>query len=86
MAKYIFPAIFTKEDVGYSVSFPDIEGCYTDADTLDEALSRAKDVLNLTLYGAEVDGEEIPKASDIRTLNVNNNQFVTLVACDTVEW
>lgn len=86
MAKYVFPAIFTKEDVGYSVIFPDISGCYTDADNIEDALTRATDVLNLTLYGAEVDGDEIPKASDIRTLSVDDNQFATLIACDTLEY
>lgn len=30
MAKYVYPAIFTLEDEGgYSVFFPDLEGCYT---------------------------------------------------------
>ena len=29
MAKYAYPAIFTREENGYSVVFPDIDGCYT---------------------------------------------------------
>lgn len=86
MAKYVYPAIFTKESDGYSVRFPDVPGCYTDADTLEEAMSRAKDALNLTLYGAEEDGDEIAPASDIRTLEVGEDEFATLIACDTVEY
>ena len=36
MAKYIYPAVFTKEeDGGYSVVFPDLESCYTCGDTLE---------------------------------------------------
>ena len=27
--KYVYPAIFEKEDCGYSVYFPDVEGCVT---------------------------------------------------------
>ena len=27
MAKYIYPAVFTKENNEYLVTFPDIEGC-----------------------------------------------------------
>ena len=38
MAKYAYPAIFTKEEKGYSVAFPDIEGCFTCGDTLPEAM------------------------------------------------
>ena len=35
MSKYVYPAIFTSEpDGGYSVYFPDMEGCYTCGDTL----------------------------------------------------
>lgn len=86
MAKYVYPAIFTKEENGYSVRFPDVPGCYTDADTLEEAMSRAKDVLNLTLYGAETDGDEISTASNIRSLKVEDDEFATLIACDTVEY
>ena len=30
MAKYVYPAIFTKEkNNAYSVDFPDVENCYT---------------------------------------------------------
>ena len=35
MTKYIYPAIFTKEEQGYSVVFPDLESCYTQGDTLE---------------------------------------------------
>ena len=28
MAKYEYPAIFTKEKKGYSVAFADIDGCF----------------------------------------------------------
>ena len=43
MAKYAYPAIFTKEEKGYSVAFPDIEGCFTCGDTLPEAMEMAED-------------------------------------------
>ena len=56
MSKYVYPAIFTSEpDGGYSVYFPDLEGCYTCGDTLADALFMAEDALALILYGYEKD-------------------------------
>lgn len=53
--KYIFPAIFSYDDDGVSVEFPDLPGCYTCADSTEEALEMAKDVLGLHIYGMEQD-------------------------------
>lgn len=33
---YIFPAVFLKEEDGYSVSFPDIDGAFTCGETFEE--------------------------------------------------
>ena len=41
MAKYVYPAIFTPEGKGlFSVEFPDLEGCYTSGDNLQDALMK----------------------------------------------
>lgn len=32
--KYAYPAIFTKEKAGISIRFPDIDGCFSSAETL----------------------------------------------------
>lgn len=87
MARYVYPALFTAEsEGGYSVNFPDLEGCYTQGETLNEALEMAKDVLCLTLYGLEEDGKEIAPPSDIRSLALKDDEVSSLVACDTVEY
>lgn len=83
MAKYVFPAVFTQESNGYSVNFPDVECCYTDADTLDEALERAEDVLQMMLADAEENGNPIPKPSAIKDIPVDADSFVVPVRCDT---
>ena len=60
---YTYLAIFTKEeDGGYSVRFPQLDGCYTQGATLEEARRMAVDAMSLHLYGMEKDGEEIPEA------------------------
>lgn len=35
--KYLFPAVFENDGNAYSVYFPDIAGCYTAGETLQEA-------------------------------------------------
>ncbi len=44
MAKYVYPAFFLPEkEGGYSVSFPDLDGCYTCGDDLQDAIMMAED-------------------------------------------
>ena len=86
MAKYAYPAIIEKAEDGYSVAFPDLEGCFTCGATLPEAIEMAEDALCLMLYDHEEDGEEIPEASDVRVLQRSTDAIVTLVSCDTMEY
>ena len=41
----VYPAIFCKEDNGYSVLFPDLNWLATCGDTLEEAMAMAVDCL-----------------------------------------
>ena len=87
MAKYVYPAIFTpEEEGGYSVFFPDLEGCYTCGDDLQDALFMANDVLAFVLYDYEKEGREIPDPSKIEDLKKEEGDFVNYVACDTLEY
>lgn len=84
MAKYIFPAIFTPEDEGgYSILFPDIKGCYTCGDTLEDGLNMADDALSLILVNLEDENKVIPKPSAINELNMTGDEFATLISVDT---
>lgn len=86
MAKYAYPAVIEEAEDGFSVTFPDIDGCFTCGETLPEAIEMAQDALCLMLYDMEEDGETIPQASDARQVSVSSNEIVTLVSCDTVEY
>ncbi|MBR2754233.1 MAG: type II toxin-antitoxin system HicB family antitoxin [Lachnospiraceae bacterium] len=84
MAKYVYPAVFTKEEKGYSVIFHDLEGCYTCGDTLEEALYMAEDVLAFTLYDYEKEGKAIPEPSN--SFDLKDGDFVNYIRCDTEEY
>ncbi|MBC7765439.1 MAG: type II toxin-antitoxin system HicB family antitoxin, partial [Hyphomonadaceae bacterium] len=57
---YIYPAISHYAEDGISISFPNLAGCLSCAQTDEEALLMAKDVLKGYLVVCEEDGDEIP--------------------------
>ena len=84
MAKYTYPAVFEKEqDGGYSIYFPDIIGCYSQAENMADGIENASDALCLMLYELEKQGESIPSPSNIKTIATNEDDIATLIACDT---
>ena len=86
MAKYAYPAIITEEKDGFSVIFPDINGCTTSGKTLEEAISRAEDALCLMLYSMEEDRDVIPEASNANAFPSAENKFISLISCDTLDY
>ena len=86
MSKNIYPAIFTNEDGIFTVHFPDFESCYTQGESLEEACEMAEDVLALTLYNMEENHIRFPIASDIKSIQTAENQFASLICCDTASY
>lgn len=84
MAKYVYPAIFTPEEGGYSVVFPDLQGCYTCGDDLADAIYMAEDVLAFTLYHYEKRNEPIPEPST--DFSLKEGEFINRILCDTLEY
>ncbi|MDO7788671.1 type II toxin-antitoxin system HicB family antitoxin [Desulforamulus aquiferis] len=78
--KYIFPAIFQAcEEGGYCVTFPDLPGCITEGDTMEEAFYMAKDALLLHLWCMEDEGDIIPEPTLPDMIQVIAGGFVSLV-------
>ena len=79
MAKYAYPAIFTPEDDGsFSINFPDLEGCYTCGDSLEDGIEMAEDALALVLYGYEKDGRKLPAPSVPSEITLSDNDLYCL--------
>lgn len=76
---YIYPAIFNYADDGISISFPDLPGCFSCADTTEEALKNAEEVLGLWMYGIEEDKEEIPVPTPLEKVQCAPNEKVLLI-------
>jgi predicted RNase H-like HicB family nuclease len=64
---------FIHKDPGscYGVSFPDVPGCTSAGDTLDEALANAVDALSGHIRLMEADGEAIPIARTLEAINAD---------------
>jgi len=77
--RYVFPAIFTFDDDGITIEFPDLPGCISCADTLDEAVKNAKEVLGLYLWSMEKDNEPIPEPTAVNQLRLEKNQMPMLI-------
>jgi predicted RNase H-like HicB family nuclease len=58
-------------DSCYGVSFPDVPGCTSAGDTLDEALTNAVDALSGHIRLMEADGEAIPQPRTLEALNAD---------------
>ena len=84
--RYVYPAIFTPEDEGYNVLFPDFEGCYTCGDDLTDAIYMAEDVLAFTLFGYEKVNDPVPEPSALGKIKLRKGEFVNYIACDTLEY
>ena len=77
--RYVFPAVFSCDEDGIAVSFPDLLGCTTCGDDQDEALLMAQDALRGHLSCMEDDNDHIPEPSDFRSVKVDADEVVVLV-------
>lgn len=75
--KYMYPAVFNYAEDGINISFPDLPGAFSCAETTEEALKMAKECLELHLFGMVKDEEEIPTPSRVEAKS--KNETVVLI-------
>jgi predicted RNase H-like HicB family nuclease len=75
----VYPAIFHKEE-SYWVEFPDLEGCVSDGETLEEAMENAQEAMGLYLAALLEENQAFPEATDIRA--VKTKDVVSYVSVD----
>ncbi len=76
---YSYIAIFNYEDDGIAISFPDLPGCLSCADTSDEAIHNAKEAMGLYLYDTEMENEVFPVPSSLKSIELGKNDIPYLV-------
>ena len=78
MLRHLYPAVFTIEDNGYSVRFPDFDGCFSEGDTLEETYEMAFDALGLYLDDNNK-SFEYPPASNPKDIEIGDDEFVVMI-------
>ncbi|MFR1434187.1 MAG: type II toxin-antitoxin system HicB family antitoxin [Acutalibacteraceae bacterium] len=86
MNKYYYPAVFQKETDGFSVWLPDVPGCISQGDNLEEAVDNIKDAFGLFVEEEKANGATIPAASLPGDVKTEEGQFVALVEFDWAEY
>lgn len=68
-----YPALFLKEkdSNAYTVTFPDLEGCITYGDDINDALKMAQDALGAYLFEYYTKPESMPKPSTLEDIDIN---------------
>jgi predicted RNase H-like HicB family nuclease len=60
MRKLNLPIVIEKDSDGYFAFCPQLQGCYTQGDTYEEALANIKDAIQLHLEDRAASGESLP--------------------------
>lgn len=58
-------ALHTDDGVRYGVTVPDLPGCFSAGDSLDEAIENAREAIELHCEGLVVSDQDIPKPKPI---------------------
>ena len=74
-----YPALIHKEDNAYWLEFPDIEGCQTFAETLDELLEYAREALGAHCGVLLDNGEKLPVPSKFADIKRGADDIVAVV-------
>lgn len=78
---FIYPAVIHQED-GYWAEFPDLDGAYSQGDTVSEIAYNLEESLAGYLESLLDRELDIPKASELNKITVGNNNFLMLVKAD----
>lgn len=77
--RYFYPAVFTYEPgQEIAVDFPDLK-CATSGINDNDALLSARELLGYVLNGMEEDGEEIPEATPLSEIKIQENERAVLI-------
>lgn len=83
--KYRYYSVFTQEKDYIDITFPDLKGCVTFGDNLEQALHMNNEALEGYLLVLEDEKMSIPKPSTYQELQakLNENQQLHLISVDT---
>lgn len=87
MNKLFYPALFhIAEEGGFWVSFPDLPGCLTQGESMEEAYEMAVDALSLCISDMKENNLPLPTPSKPDNINHEKDTFLVIVEFDIHEY
>lgn len=85
---YIYSAMFTQNETGtkYFARVPDLPGCITTGETLEDAIDQITDAASCWLVVAEDKGLPIPTATPQRDLGHDPGAVFSMIQIDTISY
>jgi len=74
MRRYV-ATLHRSDSGGWGISFPDVPGCISGADSYEDALDKGAEALSFHVRGMLEDGAPIPEAHDEATLRADPEFF-----------
>ena len=86
--KYTYTAIFTPTEDGteFYARIPDLPGCVTTGDTLEDAIEQITDAASGWLVVAEDKGDPIPSATPQGSIEHQPNDALSFIQVDTIAY
>lgn len=78
---YSFPAHIFPDETTFGVEFPDVPGCYTYGDTIEEALHYAVEALGGHLESLLDIGQELPEPST-EIVHLQPGDIYAVITCE----
>lgn len=85
MKKLIYPAIFHKEENSFWVEFPDLDGCQSFGDSLEEVYENAGEALSAYCVTLLEQKQILNPPSDVYHVAVPQDAFVSLVEANLIK-
>ena len=76
----VYPALFFHDEDAICVEFPDLPGCVTFGDTMEEALDSAKEALEGFLYSLEKDNDPVPAPTPFEQVEVEKGAILVAIS------
>lgn len=83
--KLVYPAIFkpfSDNTGGFVVEFPDLPGCVTEGENLQEAIEMGTDAASGWILDELENGNQIPKPSQYKDIHCTNDEIINFLVLD----
>lgn len=85
--RMFYPAVFqAEEEGGFSIFFPDVDGCITQGEDMNDGYEMAFDALGNMLSYLDEQGKAIPRPSSPQEIRLEDGQFMAVIEFDMLEY